>query len=150
MNPTTTGEIESDIEASRSDLRSNFEELEQKVKSVTDWRQHFRDRPGTMLTAAFGAGALLAVIVGARKGRADSDDDLIYDVTPPRATAARRRHPALQHWDTIKSALVGVAATRFTAMLGDMIPGFHDHLAKTEGERNRAPAESDGPSDAHH
>ena len=149
MNSTTTGDIESDIEAKRSDLRANFEELEQKVKSVTDWRQHFRKRPGTMLTAAFGAGALLAVIVGSRKGAVDADDDVVYDVAPPRAVAARRKHPAVEHWDTIKTALVGVAATRFAALLGDMIPGFHDHLAKTRAKTHGVPQDSHGSNDAY-
>lgn len=146
MNSTATGDIESDIEAKRSDLRANFEALEQKVKSVTDWRQHFRDRPGTMLIAAFGAGALLAVIVVSRKGPAEADDDLVYDAAPPRAVAARRKNPALAHWDTIKTALVGVAATRFTALLGDMIPSFHDHLAKTRADSQRVPQDSNGSS----
>ena len=149
MNTPTTSDIESDIEAKRSDLRSNFQELEQKVKSVTDWRQHFRDRPGTMLTAAFGAGVLLAVIVGTRKSSADVDDDLVYDVAPPREIAAGRKHSALKHWDTIKSALVGVAATRFTALLGDMIPGFQDHLTKPRADSQRVPQDPRGSNDAY-
>jgi hypothetical protein len=63
----TTDQIETDIHKTREDLRSNFVELENKVKSVTDWKRHFRNNPGTMVAAAFGAGALLATMSRGRK-----------------------------------------------------------------------------------
>jgi hypothetical protein len=56
----TPDQIETQIETKRGDLRSNLEELEDKVKSVTDWRQQFRSNPGLMLGLAFGGGMLLA------------------------------------------------------------------------------------------
>jgi hypothetical protein len=63
----TTDQIETEIHKAREALRSNFEELENRVKAVTDWKQHFRKNPGTMFAAAFGVGALLATM--ARSGR---------------------------------------------------------------------------------
>jgi hypothetical protein len=59
----TTDQIESRIEDSREDLRSNLQELEQKVKSVTDWRRQFQNHPTAMISAAFGGGLLLARIL---------------------------------------------------------------------------------------
>ena len=41
----TTDQIETHIEAKREDLRSNIEELQNKVKSATDWHQYFRSIP---------------------------------------------------------------------------------------------------------
>ena len=48
----TTHQIEAHIEDTREDLGSNLHELELKVKSVTDWKQHFRTNPMTMLGVA--------------------------------------------------------------------------------------------------
>ena len=58
----TTDQIESCIEDSREDLRSNFQELEDKVKSITDWRWQLQNHPKAMISAAFGGGLLLAMI----------------------------------------------------------------------------------------
>jgi hypothetical protein len=41
--------------------------------------------------------------------------------------------------DSIKSALVGAAATKFKGILGEMVPGFKEHLAKAEADRGREP-----------
>ena len=62
----TTHEIASDIEQKRDELKSNFEELETRVKATTDWRNHFRKRPAAMVAAALVGGALLSALVGKR------------------------------------------------------------------------------------
>src|SRR6187455_1355272 len=58
----TTHEIASDIDQTRSDLKSNLEELETRVKDATDWRAHFRKRPGSMIAAALFGGVLLSLM----------------------------------------------------------------------------------------
>jgi len=58
----TTHEIASDIDQTRSDLKSNLEELETRVKDTTDWRAHFRKRPGSMIAAPFFGGVLLSLM----------------------------------------------------------------------------------------
>ena len=63
----TTQQIETEIHKTREALRSNFAELEDRVKAVTDWKRHFRKSPGTMFTAAFAVGALLAKMARGRK-----------------------------------------------------------------------------------
>lgn len=52
----STNQIEAHIENTRADLGSNLHELERKVKSVTDWREHFRSNPMTAVGVAFGGG----------------------------------------------------------------------------------------------
>jgi hypothetical protein len=60
----TTDQIANDIDQTREDLKSNLEELESKVKSVTDWRSHFQKRPGSMVVAALVGGVLLSSMIG--------------------------------------------------------------------------------------
>ena len=67
----TTRQIEAHIEATRKDLGANLQEVENKVKSATDWRLHFHARPIAMLGLAFGCGALLALMVGRKRGAND-------------------------------------------------------------------------------
>jgi hypothetical protein len=69
----TTDQITADIQRTRAKLRSNFEELEYKVKSVTDWKKHFQKRPATIIAVAFGVGAAIAsASVRRRRARAAS------------------------------------------------------------------------------
>jgi hypothetical protein len=65
----TPSQIESHIEQMRDELGSNIQELEQKVKTVTDWKYQFRQRPVAMLGAAFGAGVFVAAILPRSKRR---------------------------------------------------------------------------------
>ena len=62
----TTDEIATDIDQTRNDLKSNLEELETRVKDATDWRAHFRKRPGSMIAAALFGGVLLSLMSGQR------------------------------------------------------------------------------------
>ena len=65
----TTDQIEAHIETTRENLGANLQELEHKVKSVTDWRRQFRENPMRMLGMAFGGGILLAFLLGRRTTR---------------------------------------------------------------------------------
>ena len=128
----TTHQIEAHIEDTRQDLGSNLHELEQKVKSVTDWKLHFRTKPMTMLGVAFGGGILLATMLGGRKNR--HGDRLSSHATDSesRPGAGHQKHKALETWDNIKGALIAVAATRFTDFVGEIVPGFHEQFQHTE------------------
>jgi len=62
----TSDQIVNDIDQTREDLKSNLEELEIRMKAVTDWRSHFRKRPGPMVIAALVGGALVSSMLGKR------------------------------------------------------------------------------------
>ena len=59
-------QIAREIEQSRAALGSNLQELELKVKNVTDWRQLFRRHTMPILAGVFAAGLLLAFLVGGK------------------------------------------------------------------------------------
>jgi hypothetical protein len=138
----TTRQIEAHIEDTREDLGSNLHELEQKVKSVTDWKLHFRTKPMTMLGMAFGGGILLATMLGGRKNRRGDRFSSHATGSEPRAGTDHQKHKALETWDNIKGALIGVAATRFKDFVGEVVPGFHEEFQRTEEKADaiRAPA----------
>jgi hypothetical protein len=132
----TTDQIETQIENKREDLKTNLAELQTRVKTATDWRHYFAEHTGTMIAAAFGGGVLLATMVAGRSNRTSlSPDSSDAESGRPRNRGTRRE--VLESVDSIKSALVGVAATRFKGILGAMVPGFTEHLAKAEADRSR-------------
>jgi hypothetical protein len=132
----TTDQIENQIENKRENLKSNLQELETRVKTATDWRHYFAEHTGTMIAAAFGGGVLLASMLGGRSNRA-SPSHAGGSAEPARPWTRGTKHEVLENLDSIKSALVGAAATRFKGILGEVVPGFTEHLAKTEADRGR-------------
>ena len=133
----TTDQIESYIDNKREVLGSNLQELETKVKSMTDWRQQFQSKPMRMIGVAFGGGILLAFVLGGRKRkRAEALP------TSPHALASssnpatdQEKHKARDTWDNIQGALIGVAATQFKGFLADIIPGFHEQVREAESRK---------------
>jgi hypothetical protein len=137
----TTDQIESHIENRREDLGSNLNELEQKVKAVTDWRQQFQKNPKTMIGAAFGGGVLLASMMGGRKRSSRGGASPLQPETltaQGRSSVHAREHDALEVWDTMKGALIGVAASQFKNLLGQLVPGFQEQYHKAETEKDAA------------
>ena len=126
----TTEQIEAHIEHTRDDLGSNLHELEAKVKSITDWKYHFQTKPMTMLGVAFGGGILVATMLGGRKSRRRYTNHVAG--VEPRAGTTYQKHKALETWDNIKGALIGVAAARFKDFVGDVVPGFHSQYQRVE------------------
>jgi hypothetical protein len=60
----TADQIANEIEETRENLRSNLQELETRVKSVTDWRGYARKHPAAMAVAALAGGVLLSTLIG--------------------------------------------------------------------------------------
>lgn len=135
----TTDQIENHIQTKREDLHSNLEELETRVKSATDWRQYFQKYTGTMVAAAFGGGMLVSGMVGKRKRSAAPPASALPAAPSDGRALGKGTHEVLKSWDTIKTALVGVAAAKFKGMLGEVVPGFSEHLAKSEAKNSRTP-----------
>ena len=130
----TPSEIEAYIDHTRSHLSADLEELEQKVKSATDWRQHFRRNSVAMLGAAFGGGIALALALNGRKNRGVSQSE----PARYRQTGFKLGAEALETWGLIKGAMLGVATTHVTNYIGEFIPGFSDHLHRARTAKQAA------------
>jgi Protein of unknown function (DUF3618) len=150
-----SNQIEREIQATRNNLGENLGELQDRVKSAIDWRVQVEERPGTMLALAFGGGILLSALFPARRVRHTSDSE-------PRRTAApvndppptsRRPVSALdtqtnevsETLNAIKGALVGVAISKAREFINELVPGFHQELAKSPnqgGEYHPKPPDS--------
>jgi Protein of unknown function (DUF3618) len=126
----TASQIEAHIEHTREDLGSNLDQLERKVKSAADWRHQFQERPALMLGAAFGGGIFLATMLGGRKARRRREGR--YPGTEAHAGSDTQKHKALETWDNVKGALIGLAASRFKDYVGEIIPGFREEFKRTE------------------
>src|SRR5579871_360192 len=114
-----SSQIEQHIEDTRAELGSNLQELEHKVKSATDWRQQFQKNPLTMLGVAFGGGVLISTVMGGGHHRRSYGprEATGYETTGyerGRAGTGKAVNAQIKRasatWDTIKGALIGVAA----------------------------------------
>ena len=54
-------QIKKHIEEKREELGAHLNELEYRVKSVSDWRAQVQKHPGPAMAVAFGGGLLLAL-----------------------------------------------------------------------------------------
>lgn len=122
--------LKDDIKDSRDDLQGNLRELERKVGDVTDWRYQFSKRPFVLMGAAAAGGAFLGILVGHRRSAmslgAVSTEEAIRGV----GGVAHDLVP--QAWDTIKAALIGLAASRLQDVVEEMLPGFKEHYRAAE------------------
>lgn len=133
----TTSQIETRIEQTREDLGSNLRELETRVRTAADWREHYRGNPLLWVGLAFGSGVFLGVLSGRR--------DLLQPMETLNAgvgggtvlNTGRARQKVLDSWEDIKSALVGVATARVMDFLGEAVEGFDEHRKRSEADRAR-------------
>lgn len=133
--------IEAELQGQRDALRSNFDELENKVKSVTDWRRHFQRHPGAMTAVAIGAGALLGALVSKqsrRRGRGLSPNTSAAIVTTSTSRAPTQSRIARQILDPLKDALIGAVQTRANVFLDEMLSEFQEGLTRSRTARRNA------------
>jgi hypothetical protein len=127
----TTEQIEAHIHSAQNALRSNLDELENKVKSASDWRRIYARHPGAMAAAAFGAGALLALVSGRRSGSAGQTapaSEPRASADPPPSSGDRRPDGVVrQIWDPVKEALIGVAVVRATGFVQELLGGSREN-----------------------
>jgi len=132
-------EITQDIRATRAELGSNLQELENRVKGMTDWREQFQKNPLTMMGLALGGGLLLATALGGRHSR-HSYSERRGDGRTTGSHDGEESHRATNHqmkrasdtWDTIKGALIGVAAGKAQSFLNEALPGFGEEFQKVQ------------------
>lgn len=136
-------QIERHIHEKRNELGSNLHEFQSKVKSVTDWRLQFRKHPWAMIGLAFGGGVAISTMIGGRNGRYSSQEHWTprklssesSDYSTGRSTVVRQeKRKAAETMDHVKAALIGFAAAKAKEMLTDYLPGFREHLNRTERE----------------
>jgi hypothetical protein len=133
-----SNQITRQIEETRDELGSNLQELETKVKDVTDWRRQFQKSPLTMMGIAFGGGILLSRVLGgssrhSRRYRSRDFEDG-HERSAHRETGGARHemNKAADTWDNIKGALIGIAANKAQDFLRSAVPGFHEEYSKVE------------------
>jgi hypothetical protein len=134
-----TERLEQQIDRERAVLRSNLEQLEDRVKSIVDWRRHFRSSPALWIGCAFG-GALLIALATARPVGGSRPLALRPETGDAGGHSAHRRREISLAWRTIESALIGVAATKLKDTLSHMLPGFREQLARRDGGYVHDPA----------
>jgi hypothetical protein len=167
-------QIERHIQHQRSELEDNISELEEKVKSAFDWRTQFEERPAIFLGAAFLGGALLSAIlpsassisskVSSRRRRSSSSDPwtpYTNRETAPLAeshpgtsyregTGTNRGGKSSETWENLKNAALGMATTRLSEFIEQLVPGFSEHYQKAASGRPVTPfssmPSSGGPS----
>ena len=113
MSETTSAQIESHIDRTREDLRTNLEELKRRVTAVVDWRGQFAKNPALGIGLAAGAGFLLGIL-SARPRRVTRGD---YLARGPRASRTRRA------WEMVEANLIALAAPRAAELLTDFLFG---------------------------
>lgn len=134
-------QIERQIAVERGQLGENLSELQSRVQEATDWRLQFQKRPMLMMGVAVGGGLLLASVTGRRsRTRHRYPDDRVESREHQRGTELQK-NKALETFDSIKGAMIGVAANTFKDFLGELIPGFHEQFQKTAQEKSMS-----GPS----
>jgi hypothetical protein len=119
--------IESHIDRTRERLESNLRELEHKVDAATDWHALFRARPHLFLGGAIAGGALLAAVLRPRSPRPVFDSSSESHLASVSRNGVNAQEQALELWNNIKGALIGVAAMRVTEYISELIPGFDEH-----------------------
>jgi hypothetical protein len=143
-----SNQIERQIVVERGQLGQNLNELESKVQEITDWRMQFQKRPMLMIGVAAGGGLLLASMTGRRsRSRRHYAEDRSEPSYEHRRGTELQKNKALETFDTIKGAMIGVAANTFQDLLGQLIPGFREQFQKTAQEK-RSRAISEGPNPA--
>jgi len=139
----STSQIERDIVAERNELGRNLQLLENKARSLTDWRTYFRNHPFAMMGVALGGGVLLGALTRnvATRQASDYDDDLIepddshYAAPSPFASSAvRMRRQFGDTWDHIADALLAVASAKAIEFVGQKVPGFREQFASRHPE----------------
>jgi hypothetical protein len=128
-----TDQIERHLDRERAVLLSNLEELESRVKSVVDWRRHYRSNPSLWIGLAIGGGLLMALAAG-RRARSPGRLEYARASAPPGGYSDYRRREISRAWRAIESALIGVAAAKLKETLLAVLPGFREQPARREGD----------------
>ena len=148
----TSDQIERHIQETRNDLGDNFSELEEKVKTAVDWRAQFEERPGTMMALAFGGGVLMSALLPSLRSSRRTTSEGRRNAPPDRDPAGLsgnsrtafvgKASQTFESWDALKGALVGVATTKLSGFIEDLLPGFKQEFTKAQSGKSFDPSGS--------
>jgi hypothetical protein len=140
----STSQIERDIMAERNELGRNLQLLENKARSLADWRTYFRNHPFAMMGIALGGGVLLGALTKnfAVSEASEYDDDQLIEPddshyaapSPFASSAARAKRQFGDTWDHIADALLAVASAKAIEFVGQKVPGFREQFASKHPE----------------
>ena len=129
----TVNQIEAHLDQTRHRLGSNLKELERRVDAATDWREQFSGHPYAWLGVAVAGGVLMSAALRRRSpGQRFAPLRGEAAVGLPSRNGSEARDQALNVWNNIKGALIGVATTRAKDYIGELVPGFQDHVQRAE------------------
>jgi hypothetical protein len=151
-------QIEREIQEKRNELSGNFDELEQKVKQLVDWRAQFEERPGTMVALAFGGGVLLSALFGRsvvrqrvysdqRAAPAQPKPDMVPapQLSAPQASLEPKnggsadRHVSKetrQNLAAVRDAFVSMALLNVSGVIDAVLPGFQNEFTKARASHS--------------
>ena len=141
-----TSQIERDIAAERNELGRNLQLLENKARSLADWRTYYRHHPFAMVGLALAGGLMLGALTNTmgegveesenrEAGPASRASESGYTAPSPWASsAARVRRQFGDTFDHIADALLGVASAKAIEFVSEMVPGFREQFAERHPE----------------
>lgn len=129
-----TSQIEAQIVGARAELGANLQELEQKMKSATDWKYHFRSNPMPMLGVAMGGGLVMAALFRNKGGTGLGATSNAPVASSYRSHSEIPKRQVQETWDAVKLAVIGIATAKLTELVGEHVPGFQEHFKKAEAQ----------------
>lgn len=155
-----TDEIERHIHETRNELGENIDELQQRVKTTLDWRAQFQQRPWTLISAAFGGGLMVSMLIprGSPSSRSGPSGPNPYrregrqiEYGSGQGSWPGFAEKTASTWDNIRAALLTTGVSRLSNFIEELIPGFHDQFhrrqwqASGQVERRQNPRRANGP-----
>jgi hypothetical protein len=131
-----TNRIKQHIDAERSELGRNFDEIENRVKSATSLKALFDKNTGWILGAAVAGGVLVSLAFGRSRTISHRESEARNANVPrPRYLATHLRRVS-NTVDDIVDGLVGVAAQKLHSFVADAVPGFREQYDEAERQRS--------------
>lgn len=118
-----TDQIERNIQTTRENLSDNLDELQDRIKRSVNWRVQVSERPGTMLALAFSGGVILSAILPKVTRRRVAANGARSSSAPSQASGI---------FDALRGALVGVAVSKASSFIEELLPGFKEEFSKAK------------------
>lgn len=121
-------EIVQQIHDQREQLGEHLSELESKVHDAADWRTHYRQHPYWFVGAAFGGGLLLSGMLKGGRRRSGNGHSSSYYSPSNYSEPSAFSNKVKESLSPVKAALITFGASKLKDALGEVLPGFKEHL----------------------